>query len=76
MARRLLACPNCSAVWGFDEIEDQECGACGYPNNDDNDDECDPDYVGPDPEDSEPDLMGKDWREEAERMAWIQRNLK
>ena len=28
---RLTHCPNCEAVWGFDEIQFQECDACGYP---------------------------------------------
>lgn len=32
-------CPNCGALWGFDEIEFQECDACGYPNNIQDDDE-------------------------------------
>ncbi len=27
-------CPDCGAIWGFDEIQFGECGACGYPNND------------------------------------------
>jgi hypothetical protein len=46
-----LACPNCQAVWGFEEIEDQICDACGYPNNEDDEDEFDPDYIGPDEKD-------------------------
>ena len=40
--RNLTDCPNCSAVWGFDEIQDQECDACGYPNK--NNDGLDIDY--------------------------------
>lgn len=71
---RLLSCPNCSAVWGFEEIEDQSCGACGYPDNDD--DEFDPDYIGPDPEDYEPDLNGPTQGEIAERMHYYQHYLK
>lgn len=38
-----LQCPNCSANWGIEEIDFQECDACGYPNCDD-DDEPDIDY--------------------------------
>jgi len=35
-------CPNCPAIWSSEEIEDQQCSACGYPNNDeDNNDEMD-----------------------------------
>ncbi len=26
-------CPNCGAIWGFEEIQFQECDACGYPFN-------------------------------------------
>jgi len=26
-------CPHCPAIWGQEEIDFQECGACGYPNN-------------------------------------------
>jgi Zn ribbon nucleic-acid-binding protein len=32
--RMLLACPACSAVWGMEEIDEQHCGACGYPDDD------------------------------------------
>lgn len=35
----MLSCPTCQAVWGFDEIEDQQCGACGWPYVDDELDE-------------------------------------
>ncbi len=28
---QLLQCPNCSAVWGMEEIDWQCCDACGYP---------------------------------------------
>ena len=31
-------CPNCSAQWGMEEIDEQSCFACGYPNCDDADD--------------------------------------
>ena len=27
----LTECPNCGAVWGFDEIDEQKCFCCGYP---------------------------------------------
>lgn len=26
-------CPSCLAIWGMEEIEEQHCGACGWPNN-------------------------------------------
>jgi Zn ribbon nucleic-acid-binding protein len=29
----LTECPNCGAVWGFEEIDSQECFCCGYPAN-------------------------------------------
>jgi len=32
MKREIIDCPECGAVWGFDEIQFQECGACGYPD--------------------------------------------
>jgi len=35
----LLSCPNCNAIWGMEEIDEQHCGACGYPNNEDDFDE-------------------------------------
>lgn len=28
-----LSCPNCGAVWGMEEIDFQECWACGYPEH-------------------------------------------
>jgi Zn ribbon nucleic-acid-binding protein len=33
----LLSCPNCSAIWGMEEIDEQSCGACGYPDPDEDD---------------------------------------
>ena len=27
-------CPHCPAIWDFNEIEDQQCGACGWPDVD------------------------------------------
>jgi Zn ribbon nucleic-acid-binding protein len=30
-------CPNCQAIWGMEEIDEQYCGACGYPDPDEND---------------------------------------
>lgn len=52
-----LQCPYCSAIWGMEEIDEQYCGACGYPDPDDGDllltdefdyydytDECDRDW--------------------------------
>jgi hypothetical protein len=33
----LLCCPNCNAVWGMEEIDEQYCGACGYPDPDEDD---------------------------------------
>jgi Zn ribbon nucleic-acid-binding protein len=31
----LLQCPNCQAVWSMEEIDWQECDACGYPDEED-----------------------------------------
>jgi len=42
-----LNCPECNAMWGFNEFEWQECNACGYPHNDDDDFD---DVIGGDPE--------------------------
>ena len=33
-----VQCPNCIAIWGIEEIEDQCCDACNYPDNDDEED--------------------------------------
>jgi ribosomal protein S27AE len=33
----LLMCPNCNAIWSMEEIDEQYCGACGYPDPDEND---------------------------------------
>jgi len=27
---KLTECPQCQAIWGFDEIQFQECDACEY----------------------------------------------
>jgi hypothetical protein len=40
----LLECPNCNAIWGFDEIQFQQCDACGWPYIDDEDDDDELDY--------------------------------
>jgi len=37
-------CPNCPAVWGYEEFQGQFCMSCGYPNHVE-DDEC-PECVG------------------------------
>lgn len=43
MNRSFESCPNCSAVWGIgsEEWDWQQCDACGWPNNDDDEDERD-----------------------------------
>jgi Zn ribbon nucleic-acid-binding protein len=33
----LLMCPNCNAIWGMEEIDEQYCSACGYPDPNEND---------------------------------------
>jgi hypothetical protein len=72
-----LECPNCHAVWTQEEIEDQICDACNFP---DHEEEFDPDKLGPDPEPREPD--GEDFRGneaanyEREQMDYCQRYLK
>jgi Zn ribbon nucleic-acid-binding protein len=37
----LTECPNCNAIWSMEEIDEQYCYACGYPdpNEDDLDEE-------------------------------------
>jgi len=40
------SCPNlnCGAIWTIEEMEEERCAACGYPDNEDeDDDEFDPD---------------------------------
>ena len=32
-------CPNCQAVWGAEEFDFQQCGACGWPDIDDDEDD-------------------------------------
>jgi ribosomal protein S27AE len=33
----ILSCPNCSAIWTMEEIDEQHCGACGWPDEDNED---------------------------------------
>jgi hypothetical protein len=40
----LLMCPNCNSIWGMEEIDEQYCGACGYPDPDEGDLELDDSY--------------------------------
>lgn len=70
MARgNCTSCPICNRAWTFDEIDEQTCMACGYDEDED-------DPGDTEPNEPEPDLMGKDYREEAEEMHRIQRDLK
>lgn len=39
---KLSQCPSCGAVWDMEEIEDHECAACGWPDEDE-EKEFDPD---------------------------------
>lgn len=32
-------CPGCDAQWGFDEMQFATCYCCGYPNNENENDE-------------------------------------
>ena len=32
-----LQYPNCNAIWGMEEIDEQCCYACGYPDPDEDD---------------------------------------
>lgn len=52
MANMITICPNCQCRWAIEEIEDQQCDACGYPDeelmsdfNGDPDNEFDPDEI-------------------------------
>ncbi len=36
-------CPNCPAIWGVDEMQEERCFACGYPDHEEEDDD-DEDY--------------------------------
>ncbi len=52
--KQLTQCPHCSAIWTMEEMDWQECFACGWPANvidneadeniNDNDNADDPDY--------------------------------
>lgn len=33
MKRGIDVCPNCSAIWGVDEVQFGECDRCNYPNH-------------------------------------------
>lgn len=35
----ILECPNCSSIWGMEEIDWQNCDACGWPDNEDDDED-------------------------------------
>lgn len=37
------SCPNCNAIWGFDEWQFEQCDCCGYPDQIE-DEEVDEDY--------------------------------
>lgn len=26
-------CPNCGAIWGMEELDNNHCGSCGYPDD-------------------------------------------
>jgi hypothetical protein len=60
-----LQCPHCHAEWSMEEVEDQVCDACGWPDVNENN------Y----PE-TEPDLNAPNAQELAERMHGYQQNLK
>lgn len=34
-----LSCPQCTAIWGMDEVERGHCFACGWPEDDDHENE-------------------------------------
>jgi hypothetical protein len=55
----------------MDEIDEQYCGACGYPNNEDDEDGLLPDDDGSDDDYDRPTQL-----ERAEMMHRIQRDLK
>lgn len=64
-----VQCPNCSAVWTLEEIEDQICAACNWPDHED----ADPEPGEPDGED----FRGKEAENyEREQMDYCQRYLK
>lgn len=58
-------CPNCCAIWTLEEIDWQQCDACGWPNNDE------ASY-----EPNEPDMNGSNEYERQEMQYRIQRDLK
>lgn len=35
LIEELSKCPNCGVIWGFDEMQFQECDCCGWPDCDD-----------------------------------------
>jgi hypothetical protein len=44
-------CPNCFAVWSIEEIDWNNCDACGYPNHEEEEEEFDPDPIEDDGDD-------------------------
>lgn len=49
------SCPNCGVIWGIDEMDWNNCYACGWPDNDDEyDDDYDPDEYDDDDERYDP----------------------
>ena len=50
----IIHCPNCGCVWGIEEMDAESCDACGYPDNDDDDDEFDPDELDDDDDSLDP----------------------
>jgi hypothetical protein len=35
MPKTFTICPNCEAIWHSEELEFQECDACGFPHQED-----------------------------------------
>ena len=50
----LFECPNCGAIWGAEERDRQQCDFCGYPDN----------------EEEEQDINGLIREQEEEQEAW------
>lgn len=46
-------CPNCGCIWGLEEMDWYECFACGYPDNDKEEDDLDDSGVFDDEDDSD-----------------------
>jgi hypothetical protein len=72
-----LMCPNCFNEWTFEEIDNQVCDSCGFPNHQkDDDDDITPDCPRNDGADYDGPRGREAEYEERDRMHYCQTHLK